>query len=430
VDRVFTIRGAGTVVTGTLTGGPIEVGREVELFPTGLRARVRGLQTHKRSIETATPVARVAANLVGVERDRLERGDVLGLPGQWRPASTIEVLVRPVRGLDHPLTGRGAYKLYAGSAERDARVRFYAGADDSDGAFARIRLSAPLVLDVHDRFVLREAGRRETVAGGVVLDADPPARPGSEPGRRLAARSAATREELPALLVAERGAIRASDVAVLTGISPREVPGASRVGAWWVADGLRTALSEAILSALEAHHRDHPLRGGAELSLARSAASDALEGSGRGSDPGLVEALIDELASAGVVVRTAFEVRLPSHHVALEDEDVARLVRAVGEAEPMPPSIAELESQGFAREVIDAAARAGAVVRIGPQVVMTAAFVRRAEEIVRAEAAKGITVSAFRERLGTSRKYAVPLLEYFDQRGVTRRQGDLRFPRS
>src|SRR5207244_8368356 len=85
VDRVFSIRGAGTVVTGTLTGGPLRVGDEVEVYPVGARARIRGLQTHKRAIETARPVSRVATNLVGVERAQLERGDVAGLPGQWTP---------------------------------------------------------------------------------------------------------------------------------------------------------------------------------------------------------------------------------------------------------------------------------------------------------------------------------------------------------
>ena len=116
--------------------------------------------------------------------------------------------------------------------------------------------------------------------------------------------------------------------------------------------------------------------------------------------------------------------------MALQEEDLNRLVRAVGDAEPSPPSISDLVSQGFAREIVEAAARAGALVRIAPDLVMTAGFVQRAEEVVRTAAAAGITVSAFRERIGTSRKYAVPLLEYFDQRGVTRRQGDLRFPRS
>ena len=431
IDRVLTIRGAGTVVTGTLTGGPIEVGREVELYPTGVRARVRGLQSHKRAIEMATPVARVAANLVGPERGRLERGDVLGLAGQWRPTSAIEARIRPVRGLGHPLTPRGAYKLYAGSAERDARVRFYgAAADRAERLFARIRLSAPLVLDVHDRFVLREAGRRETVAGGIVLDAEPPARRGPDPAARLAAREAATREELPALLVRERGAVRAPDVEVLTGLSPSEIGGASSVGDWWLSDDLHTTVAVAIRSALERHHLDHPLLEGAELPVIRSVVAAELERGGRSSDVGLADAILDQFDSTGVVVRTASEVRLASHRVALRPDDLDRLVRAVGGAEPSPPSITELKSQGFSKEMIEAATRAGALVRISSDLVMTAPFVQRAENLLRTEAGAGMTVSAFRERLGTSRKYAVPLLEYFDQRGVTRRQGDLRFPRS
>jgi len=190
VDRIFTVTGAGTIVTGTLTGGRLSVGTEVELYPVGARARVRGLQTHKRSIGMARPVSRVAVNLVGVDRERLERGDVLGLPNEWRPTRAFESRLRPVRGLGHPLTARGAYKLYAGSAERSARVRLYGTEEVTgpEGSFARIRVSDPLVLDVHDRFVLREAGRGETVAGGVVLDTDPPDRLGRAAARRLPGR--------------------------------------------------------------------------------------------------------------------------------------------------------------------------------------------------------------------------------------------------
>src|SRR4029450_190603 len=98
-------------------------GQEVELLPAGGTGRIRGLQTHKRSIQVARPVSRVAANLVGVDREGLGRGDILGLPGAWRPTRTFEVRLRPVRGLAHPLTSRGAYKVYAGSAERGARIR-------------------------------------------------------------------------------------------------------------------------------------------------------------------------------------------------------------------------------------------------------------------------------------------------------------------
>lgn len=433
VDRVFTIKGAGTVVTGTLTGGPLAVGQEVELYPTGTRARIRNLQTHKRPIEVARPVSRVAANLVGADRERLERGDVVGLAGEWRPTGEFEARIRPVRGLDHPLTARGAYKLYAGSAERDARIRLYGAPEVAvpAGSFARIRVSAPVVLDVFDRFVLREAGRRETVAGGVVLDTEPPRRPGPEPERRLEAREGANRDELPALLVAERGAARASDVAVLTGATAVAVDGAVRAGPWWVGEDLHRRVGQEVRDALAAFHRDRPLVPGADLASVRATVAGTLDGAGVAANPSLVEALLDDLARRGEIRREGSTVRLSSHAVTLagREEEVDGLVRAVADGEPSPPTVGELVAAGFSREVIDAATRTGVLVRVSADLVMTPGFVAGAEAAVREAGGDGITVSAFRERLGTSRKFALPLLEHLDQRGVTVRRGDLRFPR-
>ena len=432
VDRIFTIKGAGTVVTGTLTGGPLALGDEVELYPTGRRARIRSLQTHKRSLEIARPVSRVAANLVGTEREELERGDVLAPPGLWRPTAELEARVHPVRGLGHALTARGAYKLYAGSAERDARVRFY-GVEEvgPGGAFSRIRLSAPLVLDVGDRFVLREAGRRETVAGGVVLDVDPPRRPGADPTTRLADRASATPEELPALVVAERGAVRDSDLRLLTGRSPAAEVAPTRSGGWWIATGLLDPVAHAIRTNLERFHVEHPLVPGEDVAPVRHVAAEAVRAAGGPDDAELVEALLAALADRGDLVRESSIVRLSSHRASLEghEDEVERLVRAVVEGEPTPPTVAELLAAGFPREVVDAAARAGVLVRISPELVLSPAFVERALAEVRGAGPDGLTVSALRERLGTSRKYAVPLLEHLDERRATRRVGDVRVAR-
>lgn len=428
IDRVFTIRGAGTVVTGTLTGGDLAVGEEAEIYPTRRRARIRGLQSHKRPLERARPVSRVAVNLTGTEREALARGDVLGLAGQWRATRLFEARVRPVRSLAHPLSSRGAYKLYAGSAERDARIRFYAGqrVAEPDGAFARIRLAGPLVLDFHDRFVLREAGRRETVAGGVVLDIEPPTRPGPDVERRLRARETAAREDLPSLLISERDVIRDRDLAVLAGTSPEEIAGAVRVGSWWVAEERRSSAEAALRSTLDAFHLEHPLQPGADLALARATVEEAFAGARAG--PGLVDSLIDEAGARGIVAREGSTIRLASHEVTLagREEEVERLVAAVRDGEPTPPTVADLVAFGFPREVIDAAARGGTLVRVSADLVMTGEFVARAEAVLRESGDAGITVGAFREALGTTRKYALPLLEHFDARGVTRREGDLR----
>jgi selenocysteine-specific elongation factor len=195
--------------------------------------------------------------------------------------------------------------------------------------------------------------------------------------------------------------------------------------------GLAAEAERAVAGALAAFHGEHPLRPGAGLALARAAGAGALRPGGREADPGLVEALLDDLERRGIIARSGSEVRLASHRVALEEhrDEVDRLVAAVAAGEPTPPTVAELVAAGFAREVLDAAAREGVLVRVSPEIVLTPELVRKAEEVIRAEGAAGVTVSAFREALGTSRKYALPLLEWFDQRGVTRRQGDLRLLR-
>lgn len=419
IDRSFSIRGAGTVVTGTLTGGTLAVGDEVIVHPEGVTARIRSLQTHRRPVEVAEPVSRVAANLAATSRDEVSRGDVLAKPGQWRPTSVFEARLRPVRSLERPLTARGAFKLYAGSAERDARLRLY-----GDG-FARIRLSRPIVAEAGDRFVLRDAGRGETVAGGVVLDPDPPARPGREVEERLTRRERTPREELPALVVAERGAVRASLLPVLAGASPSSVAGATRAGAWWVADEHLAGLRLRVTEALQAHHRAHPLRLGLD-------AADLRREALAGADPDLGSAVLDGMLEEGAIVREGPLLRLAGHRISLgeREHEAERLVEAVSSGEPTPPTVAELDASGYPRDLIEACVRTGRLARVSTDLVVTPAFLGRAEGVARTEAASptGLTVSRFRELLGTTRKYALPILASFDARGLTRRDGDVRRP--
>jgi selenocysteine-specific elongation factor len=428
VDRVFSIKGSGTVVTGTLTGGPLTTGAEVELLPSGTRARVRGLQTHHRDVGSASPVSRVAANLTA-ERARIARGEVLAPAGLWTATSVLEARIEPVRSLDRPITSRGAFKLHAGAGERDARIRLYDVKQvPADGAFVRITLSEPLVLDVGDRFVLRESGRRRTIAGGVVLDTAPPRRAGPSPTPRLEARARASRTELPALLVAERRAVRIDDVRSITGLAPEDVDGASRLGGWWVARGTFDEIGEAIMARLAAFHAEEPAAAGQDVATVRRSVAEAFAASGAPRDLELADAAIDRFETEGTLVREGAAVRLASHRAGGGDE-ITALVDVVRSAEPTPPTIAELRAAGVAAGVLDAAVRSGALVRISPELVLSRELVERAGAIVREAGSDGITVSALRERLGTSRKYAVPLAEHLDRTGVTRRSGDLRFAR-
>ena len=428
VDRVFSIRGSGTVVTGTLTGGPIATGEEVELLPSGTRARIRGLQTHHRDVGSASPVSRVAVNLTA-DRARIARGEVLAPAGVWTATSVLEARIEPVRSLDHPITSRGAFKLHAGAAERNARIRLYDVRQVSpEGAFVRIALSEPLVLDVGDRFVLRESGRRRTIAGGIVLDTDPPNRAGPAPAQRLGARVRASRAELPALLVAERRAVQTDDVRSILGTTPDVVEGAVRLGGWWVQRALSDRIGAEIATRLAQFHAAEPAAAGESIATTRRSIADAFAAAGAPHDLELADAVIDRLESQGTLVREGAQVRLASHRAGADDE-VAGVVEVVRSAEPTPPSIAELRAAGVAIAVVEAAVRSGALVRISPELVFTRELVERAGAIVRETGADGITLSAFRERLGTSRKYAVPLAEHLDRTGVTRRSGDLRFAR-
>jgi selenocysteine-specific elongation factor len=428
VDRVFSIRGSGTVVTGTLTGGPLVTGEEVELLPSGTRARIRGLQTHHRGVGTASPVSRVAVNLTA-DRTRIARGEVLAPAGVWRTTSVLEARLEPVPSLDRPITSRGAFKLHAGAAEREARIRLYdVRQTPPEGAFVRLTLSEPLVLDIGDRFVLRESGRRRTIAGGIVLDTDPPRRAGPAPVRRLGARAQASRAELPALLVAERRAVRSDDVRSILGTVPDVVGGAVRLGRWWVQRDLLDEIGAAVTARLAAFHAAEPAAAGEGIATTRRSIADAFGAAGAPRDLELADAVVDRLETEGVLVRQGALVRLATHRAGSGDE-VARVVEVVRSAEPTPPSIAELRRAGVAPAVLDAAVRSGALVRISPELVFTEELVQRAGTIVREAGEDGITVSALRERLGTSRKYAVPLAEHLDRTGVTRRSGDLRFAR-
>ncbi|MEX2274778.1 MAG: selenocysteine-specific translation elongation factor [Actinomycetota bacterium] len=422
VDRVFSVAGAGTVVTGTLSGGPLQTGEEVELFPTGIRARIRGLQSHERPIERATPVARVAVNLVGIDRSDVRRGVVVGQPDRWAVTDVVDVQLTPVRDLAHPISGRGAFKVYAGAAELDARVRILGGTrvDPGETTFARLQLAEPFVFDVSDPIVLRDAGRRETVAGGRVLDVRPERAKVAATIDRLSHRAAAPRSSLPELLAHERGAIRVEEAEVLTGVPDLE-------GTWIVDPAVRDRVRARVVGELTRLHREHPLRAGEELATIRTLIAKT---EGVKSDQELAGFLLDELVAAGDLSRTATTVALATHAVALSDHDprLSSLTEAVGHHPERPPTVQELVSAGHPADLIDASVASGRLVRVSNELVFDPSFIAEAERVLRSSSG-GISVSAFRASLGTSRKYAVPLLEHLDRIGISRREGDLRYPR-
>jgi selenocysteine-specific elongation factor len=332
-----------------------------------------------------------------------------------------------VRGVDE-IPERGAFLLHHGAAETSARIRVLDRLPDG-ASLVRVRIEDVLVVDVGDRFVLWEAGRRRVVGGGIALD---PAPPRAATPRHVAflARRAATddRHARVRLAIEEAGAIREAELELQLGANP--VP--ATTDGWLVADDLAERVASSLTASLDAFHRERPLEEGAPLDAARRTVLDAIRADGVRVDPGIADAMLARLEGDGVIARAATTVRLASHRVSLgeREHDLDDLIAAIsGEHEATPPTVTQLREAGFDPALIDAAGRAGRLVRIAPDLVLTPAMLERGIAVAHVHANEGMTVSALREALGTSRKYAVPLAEYLDATGVTKRVGDLRFPR-
>jgi selenocysteine-specific elongation factor len=469
VDRVFTMRGSGTVVTGTLSGGSLRAGGEAELLPAGRRVRVRGLQGHGRPLGEAAPARRVAVNLAGVATGEVARGDVLALPGQWAATGVADARLRCLPGASGPLRARGAYLVYAGAAETAARLQPLDAAEVRPGgdALVRLHLERPLVLDVFEPVVLRDSGRDETVGGGVVLDPFPSGvvrGPAARVRRteELEAREAAGRAGLLERVLAERAVVPLADLPRLAAISPGRLPAAltavvrSRTLAWtptaW------EAARAAVLEAVGRQHRADPSAPGLPAQTARAAAqaraasSDPAPGAAprRGSvadgEPeraGLSTTLptaalaaagtevVEALVAEGRLVADGPTVRLPGHAERLDPAQQAlrdRVERAAGATGVGLLGDAALAELGADRRATALLVRTGVLVAVGPGGYLGRSVLEGAVETLRRSFPDGRPFAATeaKEALGTTRRTAIPLLEHLDRTGVTIRLGDLR----
>ncbi|MBF9128581.1 selenocysteine-specific translation elongation factor [Plantactinospora sp. S1510] len=400
VDRAFSIRGSGTVVTGTLGAGTLRTGDELELTSVGARVRIRGLQSLGEPAGQVAGVARVAVNLRGVTREQVGRGDALLTPGRFQQTDLVDVRLAgdPVSELPAEVT------LHVGSAAVTARVRPL-GVDT-----ARLRLDRPLPLHIGDRALLRDPGRRHVAGGVTVLDVVPPAldRRGAATARAAVLAGLDGRPD-ERVELARRGLIRRGALERM-GVAARSAP----VAGDWHADpthwlDLRRRLVEQVTRWLEAH----PLESGIPVDTLRRLLDLP--------DRTLVEALVTAplVAVNGRIGQGGTTAALP--------EQVARAVRRVGEelAERpfVAPEAARLAEIGLGHREIGAAVRAGALLRLADNVVLLPDAVDQAVRVL-AGLPQPFTLSSARQALGTTRRVAVPLLELLDRRGATRRLPD------
>jgi selenocysteine-specific elongation factor len=408
VDRSFSIPGAGTVVTGTLLDGALEVGDTVAVLPDFGRARIRGIQSHEETLDQVAPGTRTALNLSGLAATDVPRGAMLGRPGDW--ATTVRSLatLRTIRALTAPLKDRGAYHLHVGSGSWPARIRLLDGPELAGSGHAIITTEHAIPLKLGDRFILREVGRRSVVAGGRILEPRPAQRARSIDVALLEAALDANPDDQAAALLASRGTGSLDELAAHSGggVAREAVIGGSMA----VDPAVAGDLTERAVTAVKSYQQANPLRPGMpKASLA----------SGLGIELELLNVLLSEssrLTGEGTNVTTSgFSVELDAAQEAAWETAQRRLASDLA-----VPSLKEL---GLPTELVYALVRAGSLIRVSSDLVylpeQTAAIVNGLADL-----SDGFTVAQFRDHFALTRKYAVPLLEWLDAEGHTVRTGD------
>jgi selenocysteine-specific elongation factor len=402
VDRAFTVTGAGTVVTGTLIEGPLRTGKTVEILPSHQTARIRAMQSHEAELQTADPGRRLALNLSGVDRSEVPRGSMLGLPGQWRLTSRFTGRIQLARYVDE-LPVRGAFHLHFGSGAHPVMVK------RRDGEHVLIQISSPLPMRTGDRFILRDAGRRLVVAGGVVLDPAPPS-----PARAMETARLIDPEAGPDRIATDLLKIRAVDD--IGRLSAHSGGGQAHdgfvVGASVLTRDRFDSLMGQAESAVTEFHALHPLRTG----MPAATLATTLD-----VNQGLVDRLVTD---SPILTRIGPDVVAVGHEQGVGEEVERRFAEAENtlRAGLAVPGSSEL---GLDPEQLHLLIRTGRLVRVSNDLVFLPEQVEEITSLLHTMLGD-FTVADFRDRSGLSRKYAVPILEWADKEGLTIRRGDVR----
>jgi selenocysteine-specific elongation factor len=426
VDRVFTVAGTGTVVTGTAMSGSVAVGDAVLLQPSGREARVRSIESYGRSLERSMPGARTAVALSGVERDDIARGDVLVLAAEpWEPSTRIDVEVTLAADAT-ALADQSRVRVHHGTAEVMARLRLDTALQPGRGAVARLTLESPLVARGTDRLVLRSYSPVTVIGGGRILDPLPGSRrhvPGGLDSSDPAAR-------LESLVERRRAGVELRLIPVLLGLPPPECEALVRnsltlmpAGELLVRRSEVERLAGQLVREVEGFHGREPHEVGISV--------ETLRHSLRVPDA-VAEAALGEAERGGRLRVQAGVVSLPSFRVvpraSLEDQQ--RLVSAVKRAGLTAPLVAEVAAGlglTLSGRGLEAAALGGHLVRVEPGRYLAREALEEFAAVVREVGALGeITPGLLRDRTGLSRKFLIPLLEWADRSGITYREGDVR----
>jgi selenocysteine-specific elongation factor len=449
IDRAFTMRGFGAVVTGTLIAGEITEGDELELLPSALRVRVRGVQVHGAQVPQGIAGQRTAINLGGVDAAAIERGMVLAPAARLRPTQAVDVRVQLLDSVARPLRSRQRVRVHLGAAEVLARVRVLEAGGEitpGKGGLVQLRTETPIVGVLGDRFILRSYSPQVTIGGGLILDAFPVrhrSRDIAAARTRLHSLADGNRPQQLAVFIGggDQNGLRRGDLAARTGWRDEVIDEATELALAGntivVAEGVMLGrerfdeLKRLVLNEVAAHHKREPLLRGLAKEVVRERffAHAPIE---------VFRAVIADLEKEGALVSEREIVRLREHTRELSDADSGlrdRLEKTYRDAGLAAPSLNEaLSSSGASaqqgRKILQLLIDSGSLVKVHGEMFFhrTALndLIKRLREHGAKQTDRAIDVAAFKELAGISRKYAIPLLEYLDRERVTRREGDRR----
>jgi selenocysteine-specific elongation factor len=445
IDRVFSMPGFGTVVTGTLIDGRLAQGDEVEILPSGLRGRIRGLQTHQKKEQEALPASRTAVNVSGLDLADIRRGQVLAHPGQYTATRRLDARLRLLKDVTAPLRHAGEVKLFAGTSETMATVRLLGTEELAAGqeGWIQLELRDPLVAVRGDRYVLRRPSPGETLGGGIIVDPQPKGRHKRFEAALLKS-LAALNEGAPSDVLMEAalttGAATAREIVQRARLEPAQAEVALRE---MIAAGTLVQLepgeagpsSELLLIArpgwedlrgriegiLVAYHQQNPLRGG----IAREELKSRIKLPAR-----TFNAALGKLASEGGLAESGSSVARAGHQIVFDPARQAKvdaLMRRFAAAPFAPPSLKECQA-GAGEEVVDALVELGELVALTNEVVFRKqdydSMIARVRAYIQEHGR--ISVAEARDLFDSSRKYMLALLEHLDASGITSREGDFR----
>ena len=437
VDRAFTVRGAGTVVTGSVWSGTVRKGDKVRLLPSGSSARVRAVQVHGEERPLSGAGTRCALSLAGLALDQSGRGETVVSDPAWqgirRFGARLRVLPDAGAGLDHADTIR----LYHGTKETTARVLLGSEGVLSPGssAWAVLVCAEPLVARARDRFVLRRVSPLHTIGGGIVADLEPPRRWREHTGLWAEIVDGDGQRAVDAAVILAGGkGLGPAALPLHTGLPPLadvEALGSELIGQRLFAPSVRSAARDGILEYLRRAHADAPRSPGVSLESVRTALSTLFA-------PVLLEHELGDLEGEGDIVRAGPEIRLPVHQVRLTTreasclEQVAEILAEAGLSPPSPERLRELTGvdRSLINDVLRILVDSGRLIAVNPEIYLTPEAESRLRSGARnvLERESPASPAAFGEELGLTRRLLIPLLEYLDRLAVTRRmaQGRIR----